>query len=347
VITSSAEQFSDPQLKSSVIALGNNYMDYLEGDNISPEVWKGLWTSEQLGTFDNKAFIPSTLQPSLKKLFTNIGNILSETITLLWQSRQMALVELEEAVKKDPPPGYVGQKHLCIPNTKELRPISPEDMKKLIKSATQVPVCPAVKISLYKTSRRIRPSLDVTSVGENDKESVSSDSEAGVASPNPTYKDTEARNRAAPTTTIKPQSGVIDLTSESEEPNAFSQMKIYKSKRPKQHPSFTPAQRFRINDGKEAKRKQRQARALELRATVSTNPIDTLLRTIPQKTPMPAYKPPPSSCPPSPPKVAGRPGNMTGTRTNYSKLPSLDKLITTAVERTETSQCPIRGHDPP
>jgi hypothetical protein len=109
-ITSTADQFNDPAQKSTVIAFGNNYLEFLEGENLCPEVWMGLWTSGQLSSFRTAVFLPHLIRALLKKLFTTIGNLLAEAITQLWQSRQLALVELDEENKKNPDPRHVEQK---------------------------------------------------------------------------------------------------------------------------------------------------------------------------------------------------------------------------------------------
>ena len=95
MISTEASLHKDAGARSSVSSFGSRFLSFLVGPLRSSGAWMGEWTSEQLGSFESTAFISHTTVSALRKLFLAIGYYLTETVIKIWQSRQLATVELE------------------------------------------------------------------------------------------------------------------------------------------------------------------------------------------------------------------------------------------------------------
>ena len=156
LVAATSAEHTDNAYKSSICMLRDDFLSFLIGTRKSPEVWMGLWTSEQLSQFETHVFYPRILKAVLRKLFLVIGSILSDTIILLWQSRQLGEVELAAENSKNPIPNYVAPPYLFQPPNPDLLPHSNDELTAINVSASAPAYTPPVKVSLYKTTRRLK-----------------------------------------------------------------------------------------------------------------------------------------------------------------------------------------------
>jgi hypothetical protein len=70
-----------PEHASTIHHFGNDYLSLVTGPNSAPDIWRGLWTSNQLNTFSSSyyQFIPAPVIKPLKKLFLQLGRTLTSS----------------------------------------------------------------------------------------------------------------------------------------------------------------------------------------------------------------------------------------------------------------------------
>ena len=113
-----------PEHANLIQYFGTDYLSFADpsSTNFSPEVWRGLWTTSQLDYFRRDTsthYFPYTCIKTLKKLFLQLGRILTNSCTLIWKSRQTTVTALANHMNANPHPDYTYPLHLYPPNDEE------------------------------------------------------------------------------------------------------------------------------------------------------------------------------------------------------------------------------------
>ena len=185
-----------------------------------------MWTSHQLDTFRiPNQFLPSHYITSLQKLFRTIGGILTDTVAVLWQSRQLALTELAHRMREEPDPGFTEPAFLHTPLNTDLIPLTRDELTELRKSALLPVTLPSRSIS-HKTSWRIKLSTALVV--------------AAAPSEGP------STSGGQPLTDDLPSESKPIVAAEILAQAFLTKFKQSKKKKPKAHPQLTLPQRFNI-----------------------------------------------------------------------------------------------------
>jgi hypothetical protein len=319
LVASTSAEHSDEHSKSAIRTLGDEYLEFLIGDKKSPETWMCLWTSSQLSYFGTHGYYSPSLVSALRKLFLAIGSLLSDTIISLWQSRQVAELELAEENAKAPIPYYVAPPFLLRPPNTDLPPHNAAELAALRISASLVisPLSP--KRTLYGTNRKLRLLCDNPST-------------LPVSLPLPTMR-LLPDNPALPTT-LSIESATV-VTSTNLLPPMLG-LKQSKHKKPKAHPQLSLAQKFKTQTEKKTRPHWRIKRNAPSSTPVpGLTPLMMLLNStsiIPTTARM-TLIPTTRACPPSP------------TR-HYNTDPEESSNTIDSLVRIKSRRDPIRGHDP-
>ena len=339
MISTETSQHKNSGAKSSISSFGELYLSFLEGPTRSVGAWMGEWTSDQLGSFASRAYISPTTVTALRRLFLDIGCYLAETIIKIWQSRQLATVELAGAMSINPSPLYVEPVYLHDPANPNLPSLSQKDLDSMTASALQVvrPPSSPVRYS-HTTKRRLRfanppaaessstagvlppPLVDLTSTsgGASPPVEVPPSTTGEVYSSFPhsvvpsSYEDLSSSSliSLAPSNSPSFTSSLSPLMADQQPiPAVPTNVKMMVLKvdtfvRPKAHPQLSILQKEnRIKMGAPITRKREKERRA---APIALVPITSLLMS---PASLPLLSPPqiclaelPSSCPPSPPK---------------------------------------------
>jgi ribonuclease HI len=148
-----------PAHASTIHYFGTDYLSLVTGPNSAPDIWRGLWTPNQLNTFSSSyyQFIPAPIIKPLKKLFLQLGRTLTSSCITLWIARQKTIYELVEYMHMHPHQDYHFPTYTHnFPNSKDMPPLSADQLNTLRKNATELQPAPIIKISLYTTNRKLR-----------------------------------------------------------------------------------------------------------------------------------------------------------------------------------------------
>ena len=176
---------SETNDRSFINHFGTEYKKYIFGSEtnpIIPDTWKGLWTSAQLDSFrtgPEDQFIPFLVVNSLKKLFLELGGILTSTFADLWMARQVTINELTRYMKKHPDPNYTPPSHQHVYTHSDLPPLTEEELTSVRLNAIKPANLPHEKISLMTSNRRLRgitppqpPPIEVAPVNPRVKDAL-------------------------------------------------------------------------------------------------------------------------------------------------------------------------------
>jgi hypothetical protein len=142
------------EYQPTISSVTEEYLGFLD---TCPETWRGLWTQSQLGSFRFGPFeqhYSDHKRNFLRKHFLTLGRMTTDTTMLIWQTRQLTVLELSEYMTQHPDPRYSQPDHVFYPNV-EHTTLSLPQLTTLAHSAVQPPYVPPVRISLTKTNRKI------------------------------------------------------------------------------------------------------------------------------------------------------------------------------------------------
>ena len=151
-----------PAHASTIHHFGTDYLSHVTGPNIAPDVWRGLWTPNQLNTFSSSyyQFIPAPAIKLLKKLFLQLGRTLTSSCINLWIARQKTIYDLVEYMHIHPHPDYNFPTYTNnFPNSKDMPALTEDQLNTLRANATEQLPAPTTKISLHTTNRKLHTSL--------------------------------------------------------------------------------------------------------------------------------------------------------------------------------------------
>jgi hypothetical protein len=336
LITLTIAEHPEKDSKLAIRHLGDDYLSFLVGERSSPEVWRGLWTSDQLSQFGTSSYYSPPLITVLTKLFHAIGKYLTNIIIELWQSRQLAECELAARHVSTPIPNYTEPYHVFQPPNLELHPHTDLEISAIVLSASEI--APVVQtLSIPKSNRTLKRKPVVPPVGE-------------------IYDLTEGDGAAVPGTSSDIQ---VHL-------NRFENVQV--KKRPKAHPAQTPYVKFQKAIAKSESPHWRTVKNAPSKVVVQTSVIDMLTKaaetqgTTRRKA---SLGPLQVTFPPSPPKRSKR----VISQSNSSSATSVQAisnsssiffpnnqtvpLVLPGGNRSSPSsalltacQSPVRGHDP-
>ena len=121
--------------------------EYLGFLDTCPETWRGLWTQSQLGSFRFGPFeqhYSDHKRNFLRKHFLTLGRMTTDTTMLIWQTRQLTVLELSEYMTQHPDPRYSQPDHVFYPNV-EHTTLSLPQLTTLAHSAVQPAYVPPVQ----------------------------------------------------------------------------------------------------------------------------------------------------------------------------------------------------------
>jgi ribonuclease HI len=167
LVSSTAAAQSEWSFKSAIFSLRDDFMSFLIGNRKSSEAWMGLWTSDQLDHFGSHGYHPPTLVKILHKLFYDTGSYLADTVILLWQSRQKGLWELATQHGITPIQNFTPPQFIFNPCNLELVSHTADELISICSSASEEVPLPYVKISLYRTNRKLRLPTSLTASSPN------------------------------------------------------------------------------------------------------------------------------------------------------------------------------------
>jgi ribonuclease HI len=142
------------EYQHTIFAVTEEYLGFLDK---CPEVWRGLWTQSQLDSFRIGPFEQQYTDHKrnfLRKHFLTLGKMTTDTTMLIWQSRQLTVLELSEYMIEHPDIRYSPPEHVFYPNVKHITLSTPQ-LTTLAHAAVQPPYVPPVRFSLSKTKRKL------------------------------------------------------------------------------------------------------------------------------------------------------------------------------------------------
>jgi ribonuclease HI len=340
LITTTIAKHTEKDSKLAIRHLGDDYLSFLVGDRKSPEVWRGLWTSDQLSHFGTSSYYSPPLITVLTKLFHTIGTYLTNTIIKLWQSRQVAECELAARHLSTPIPNYTEPYHVFQPPNLDLHPHTDLEISAIVLSASET--APVVQtLSIPKSNRTLKRKPVVPLVVE-------------------IHDLTEVEGAAV----VVPSLDIQKYT------NRFEKEK--RRKRPKAHPAQTPHVKFQKAKAKSELPHWRTVQNAPSTVVVQTSVIDILTKaaetqgTTRRKA---SLGPQQVTFPPSPPKRRNKRVISQSTSSSASSVqaPPLQNFNSSSTffpnqqnvppvlpggNRSSSSalltacQSPVRGHDP-
>jgi ribonuclease HI len=323
---------NDPSLQSSIVYLSEHYLSFLTGPDVLSEAWTGTWSSLLLDSFRIPSqTLPYTHVNILRKLFLTIGGIVADAVVILWQSRQLALTELARRMREEPDPSYTEPPFLHTPSNLDLIPLTRDELTALRTSALAPVILPPIRISLHKTTRKVKAVVTVVSeevLEGSSPLSISNGDTLPVALPS-------------------------ELTSKSGLTPYLRLFKQSKKKRPKAHPQLTLPQRFNITQIRN-NRKKRKGALVPSDSANTPNPL-TLLKAGPVIVPFQLLDNGETTAVlPSPPRKSKRRRGNPSTSAISGDISTTPRCTSLATSISFTSpddpklgaQNPILGDDP-